>query len=347
MRALLVGTLAALALSGCTTASAPPADAAAPLSQEARIAALVEAAGFEGEIAISADELLPQYHLRTDGERGTIWPWASVTKQIVATLVMQEVEAGRLDLDRPVAAYLDGWPDGEPAAPTLRQLLRHQSGLVNPETREDFVQVGATPIDPTICLDGRTAPGGAFAYNNCDTLWVGRVLEAVTGKSVGALFAERMAGPLTMRGAGFPATTTPIAPSDEGAGTRVIASYGAAGGLVGTAQDLLKFDIALMEGRFLSDTARAEMWRGDPQLGDAALGQWAFTATIPGCDGPVRIIERRGAIPGYQARNFILPDHDFALVAFTPRSEGDFAFGEIWSGEGFSHDLLAATACAR
>ncbi len=34
------------------------------------------------------------------------WRWASVTKQIVAVAVMQQVEAGKVALDTPVAAYV-------------------------------------------------------------------------------------------------------------------------------------------------------------------------------------------------------------------------------------------------
>jgi D-alanyl-D-alanine carboxypeptidase len=64
---------------------------------------------------------------------------------------------------------------------------------------------------------------------------------------------------------------------------------------------------------------------------------------LKGCPTPVRIIERRGAIGGVQVRNFILPDADVVVIAFTNRD--DFDFGEIWQGKGFAFDLLSAAAC--
>jgi D-alanyl-D-alanine carboxypeptidase len=57
----------------------------------------------------------------------------------------------------------------------------------------------------------------------------------------------------------------------------------------------------------------------------------------------VRIIERRGGIERFQARNIILTDLNRIVVLFT--AGGEFDFGEIWQGKGLSHDALAAAAC--
>ena len=61
-------------------------------------------------------------------------PAASLTKLMTAALVMRQVEAGRLDLDKPVNSYLaPGFhvksPQGGESPATLRQLLSHSSGL--------------------------------------------------------------------------------------------------------------------------------------------------------------------------------------------------------------------------
>src|SRR5690606_24388990 len=53
---------------------------------------------------------------------------ASLTKSMVATLVMQEVEAGRLDLDTRVNTIIPGLFPGHHAV-TVEQLLSHRSGL--------------------------------------------------------------------------------------------------------------------------------------------------------------------------------------------------------------------------
>ena len=55
----------------------------------------------------------------TPHELGQVWRWASVTKQITATIAMQEAAAGRLDLDAPIIRYL---PDSK--APLQTASLR-------------------------------------------------------------------------------------------------------------------------------------------------------------------------------------------------------------------------------
>ena len=59
----------------------------------------------------------------------------------------------------------------------------------------------------------------------------------------------------------------------------------------------------------------------------------------------VRIVERRGGVGGIEVRNFILPDIRRVVIAFSDRAP--FAFGEVWQGAGFSHDLLSAAACGK
>lgn len=280
-----------------------------------------------------------------------VWPWASVTKQVVATLVMQEVEAGRLALDVPAGRYL---PALGAISPTIRQLLQHRAGLRNPEDspkdgqgEPSFYTTG--PGGLGWCLSGRGATGGTPRYNNCDYIVLGALLAQTTGTPLPVLFARHIAGPLGLSArfidpAAPPTPDTVWAGGPDAAERRAIANYGAAGGIEGTAADLAAFDRALLSGTLLSAAARAEMWRGDPALGSMAMGQWSFTAQLKGCAAPVRLIERRGAIGRFAVRNVIAPDLGLVMVLFTNR--GDDGFGEIWQGSGRTFDLLSAGACA-
>ena len=337
--------LSALLLMGCPppeglvySASSPDA---ARLTQE-RLQPIVERYGFDGEIRVSGGPL----EGATMG-RGRSWPWASVTKQVVAVMVMQDVEAGRLALDTPVSAYLDSWPADGPQAPSLRQLLRHTSGLYDPEDDGTYVFSDTAALDPMLCVERRTKePGNSFNYNNCDFLLVGRILEQVNGTSLTELFRMRIAEPARLTNARFATPDMRLVKSSGSLSAATIARFGAAGGLVGTVRDMLLFDEALLGGKLLPETAREEMWDGVPELGYTALGQWESVVPLAGCDEPVRIIERRGAIEGYQARNFIIPERGIALAALIGQSEGVFDFGEPWSREGMSYDLLSAAVCS-
>lgn len=285
------------------------------------------------------------------------WRWASVTKQVIATIIMQEAAAGRIDLDQPVARYLPGFKSANAPLVTVRQLLRHQSGLPNPDdtaATPDAVPAYYAPgytgsRDP---LTGYCAgpvkgvPDGNWSYNNCDYIVAGALLEAVTGKKWQALVRDRIARPLGLKTLGaFPTRQATVSGTIDGKPEPGydLAAFGAAAGLYGSVEDLWKFDRALMTGKLLPGAARAEMWDGQPKLGFIALGQWVFTVPVKGCSAPVTIVERRGAIGGVEVRNFILPDKDVVVIAFVDRA--GFDFGEVWQGKGFSHDLLAAAAC--
>lgn len=331
-----------------------------------RIAAIervIDRAGLEGDVAVSFDGTAADYRYYgllpsrpPNDDDGKLWRWASVTKQVVAVLVMQEVAAGRIDLDMPVATYLPGFTSANSRTATVRHLLRHQAGLPNPDdtggaggTASFYEQGYAGSRDPLTGYCAGTpkaAPGGNWTYNNCDYIVLGALLEAVTGARWDALVRTRITVPLGLTElAAYPTDrwTRPGLVEGKPEPAFELASFGAAAGLHGSIDDLLKFDLALMNGTLLAKPQLDEMWDGQAKLGYIALGQWVFEAKLKDCAQPVKIVERRGAIGGVELRNFILPDRKMAVVAMS--HETPFAFGEVWQGTGFSHDLLNAAVC--
>lgn len=354
MRPALIAVLS-IALSAAAGATEPRADAAA-----------VDAVVSASDIATFGDVLTSKgdtvffraVHETAPVATPNVWRWASVTKQVLATLVMQEVAKGAVDLDQPVATYLPVFKSANAGAITVRQLLRHQSGLPNPndtaatpEAVADYYRSDYTgsrdPLTGYCAGPVKGAPGGNWEYNNCDYIVVGALLEAVTGSSWQDLVKDRIAVPLGLRTLGaFPASRSTVAGTIDGKPDSEYdpASFGASAALFGSVEDLWTFDRALMTGKLLPDAQRAEMWDGQPRLGSIALGQWVFSAPLKGCAKPVRIVERRGAIGGVEVRNFILPEADVVAIVFVARA--GFDFGEVWQGKGFSHDLLSAAVCA-
>ena len=327
-------------------------------ARQTAIATVVDNARFRGHVIASKGATIGYDQRTTDRGAPKLWRWASVTKQIIATLIMQEVAKGTIDLDKPVGTYLTSFKSANASRITVRQLLRHQTGLPNPDDStagNNRVPAYYAKVDKRLQnpLTGYCAgpvkgePGGNWTYNNCDYIVAGALLEAVTKTPWQQLVKSRIAIPLGLTSLSAFPTTKPTVKGFERGRTEVryrIETFGASASLYGTVDDLWKFDRALMTGKLLPEAQRAEMWDGQPNLGFIALGQWSFGAELKGCASPVRIIERRGAIGGVQVRNFILPDADVVVVAFTERD--DFDFGEIWQGKGFSFDLLSAAACA-
>lgn len=328
-----------------------------------RIDAVVDASGLKqgGEVLVSRFDKVGyrgRWGAAILAARGK-WRYASVTKQIIATLVMQEVAAGHIELDKPVATYLPGFRSPNAAKVTVRQLLRHQSGLPNPDDTELISGPVAIPAYDTRGYTGsrdpltgycagpvKSPPGGNWEYNNCDYIIAGALLEAVTGQTWQRLMRQRLVLPLGMIDTGaFPTTAPVVGGTISGLPDSDIdlTALGPSAGLYGSVRDLWRFDRALMKGELLPAAQRAEMWDGQAKLGSIALGQWAFTAKLKGCEHPTRIVERRGQIGGVQVRNFILPEWDAVVIVFANRAEQEF--GEVWQGKGFSYDLLSAGVC--
>jgi CubicO group peptidase (beta-lactamase class C family) len=292
---------------------------------------------------------------------GKVWRWASVTKQVTATIAMQEVAAGRLDLEAPISRYL---PDSK--APyanriTSRMLMQHVSGLPRtdegPVGRDDWstfymVDLDSPATGRTWCEGPTTRePLSEFFYGDCDFVMMAAVIEATSGKRYADLIAERIAQPLGLSSVGvFPRAQPTVAGYAEGkpeSSAFRLENFGGAGALYGTTRDLFAFDRALMTGKLIPAAQRATLWEGKPEYGFAALGQWAFSVPLKACsDTPVRIIERRGFIGGVVLRNIILPDLDMVIIMTANRAEAEAAFGEIWQQAGITHDVLRAALCS-
>jgi CubicO group peptidase (beta-lactamase class C family) len=222
-----------------------------------------------------------------DREAGAIMPFdaifriASMTKPLTSVSAMSLAEEGRLDIGAPVAEYIPAFKDmtvgAERAkaarAMTVQDLLRHTSGLT-------YAAFGDSPVqmiwrDANLMAEDQTneelvgklgklplmfEPGTTWEYS-MSTDVLGRVVEIVAGKSLAAVFAERIAGPLGMVDTGFSATGDRAArvaepQIDKATGKkppmRNLARdnrwHSGGGGLASTASDYLRFCQMLLNG---------------------------------------------------------------------------------------------------
>ena len=326
------------------------------------------AKGFAGEVLVTdAKAVTYARAVSKPGrphDRGDLWRWASVTKQLTATLVMQAVETGELSLEDTLAQRLPAFHGLTADKVTVRMLLQHTSGLANPDdtpaaSATDFPDFyrrktpGAGGVADALGYCAGTpkaAPGAGFAYNNCDYIVLGAILEKVWGKTYAALVQEKLARPggltslnIADHDAPLPRMTLGYTQTGGPEPSFVLATFGAAGAVYGKPEDLAAFDRGLMTGLYLDAAATKTAWTGDPKLGYVALGVWSYPAPLKGCEGAVRLVERRGEIGGTQVRNLIAPDKKMALIVFADQAGLDF--GEIWQGKGLTYDLASAAFC--
>ncbi|MER8103558.1 serine hydrolase domain-containing protein [Kitasatospora sp. NPDC094016] len=111
----------------------------------------------------------------------------SITKVWTTTLIMQLVDEGRLDLDRPVRDYLPEFALGDEtaaAAITVRQLTCHTAGFEG----DVFTDTGrgADAVEKLIAtlsdVPQLFPPGERFSYNNAGYCVLGRIIEVLRGK---------------------------------------------------------------------------------------------------------------------------------------------------------------------
>jgi CubicO group peptidase (beta-lactamase class C family) len=152
--------------------------------------------------------------------KSSIFNACSISKFVTSILVMTLCERGILSLDEEVNKQLIKWklPDNEYAQSkkiTLRELLSHQSGVIDPEGsfQKLHPSVGAIPMQNL--LDGGTLyckepievkyePGTEFHYSDAGFCIIQQVIEDQCGKSFEEVMQEYIFEPLQMKNSYYP-----------------------------------------------------------------------------------------------------------------------------------------------
>jgi CubicO group peptidase (beta-lactamase class C family) len=135
----------------------------------------------------------------TPWERDTLVNIFSVGKGVSAVCVARLVGQGHFDYDTPVARLWPEFAAGGKDEVTVRQLLSHQAGL--PAVRERLpagsVFDGEVLVRALAAQKPWWAPGEAHGYHvNTFGVLVGELVRRVTGRSLGAMVRDEIAGPL-------------------------------------------------------------------------------------------------------------------------------------------------------
>ena len=116
---------------------------------------------------------------------------ASVTKSIVAAQVLQLVEAGEVDLDRPASEYLPRDFTFDTNGATIRQLLGMHAGIpdwygdaMERQVASDRSHAWTTAEVLALVSSARTPVGGSFLYTDTNYTLLGLVIERVRHRPV-------------------------------------------------------------------------------------------------------------------------------------------------------------------
>ncbi|HWR87291.1 MAG TPA: serine hydrolase domain-containing protein [Acidiferrobacterales bacterium] len=137
----------------------------------------------------------------------TVYQIGSITKIVNALAVMQLVEQGRMDLDRPITDYLPEfsmhtrWPQAAPITP--RALLCHHAGLPTYLLKGFFSGQSLTELLHELREEHLAfEPHTVFNYSNLGSNLLGLAVERLTGLPYAEAVQRQLLAPLGMHSTG-------------------------------------------------------------------------------------------------------------------------------------------------
>ncbi len=244
---------------------------------------------------------------------------ASITKLFTWTAVMQQVAAGRLDLNADVNQYLTAFkvPATYPQPVTLLTLMNHTAGF-----EERVIETGGRspgrPLGEYLAthMPARIRPPGEItAYSNYGAALAGYIVSQVSGQPYDQYIAEHIFEPLGMA---HSTATEPIPAALVGG---LAASYDSdlkppraipftfdptppEGGISTTASDMARFMLSHLRP---DDPMYGATYKADPRLGGWAHG--FMDRTVNGH----RVLMHDGSWEGFQSVMVLVPDLNLGL----------------------------------
>ena len=281
-----------------------------------------------------------------------VLPVASITKSFVAAVLLDLEHEGVVDLDVPIATFLD-WPHGESI--TIRQLLDHTSGLQGwgdaagdaqfeaalvADLGANHSLADAVELARTVPPSG--PPDGTTRYSNLGYLLAGRIAELVSGRTFAQLLDERIVTPLGLGATYYPvgeAPTTGAAPlpgsydhdgvvlhTTDVPQTAYLSLMGPAAGAMSSVPDLVVWARTVLHDRRLGRTDLASM--SDIGAGGVGLGVIGVDLRFGDCvfdgcpaDADFTVLAMNGELPGASTRLWYDTGHDVTVFVYLNRDD--------------------------
>jgi CubicO group peptidase (beta-lactamase class C family) len=275
----------------------------------------------------------------------SVFQIGSITKVWTATLVMQLVDEGLIDLDEPLVTYLPEFKvadDGLTKSVTTRHLLTHTSGIAGdffPETGrgedclEKFVALMAD-------LPASHPLGATMSYCNAGFVLLGRLVEVLRGATWDQVTRERLLQPLGLEGAATGHLVPPGAPEPIVAPQWGLSRNAGPAGLIHSrARDLLAFarmhladGVAADGTRILSAESARAMREPQVEVPDRWTfgGHWGLGWILPNWDGH-KVFAHDGSTIGQGAYLRVLPaDTNVAVALLTNGGESRDLYQDLY-----------------
>ena len=253
---------------------------------------------------------------------------ASISKPVTAVAVMQLAAEGKLDLDEPVQTCVPAFPKKRWPV-TARQLLGHLGGVrhYNAPDEINSTRHYTNAQDPLLLFaaDPLVAePGTKYHYTTYGYVLLGAMVERVAGKPLMDHFRERIFEPagisairddsvhaiIPRRARGYRYSK---AGELENCALADTSNKIPGGGLIGTAESLVRFALAVRDGVLVDRLTVDAMWT--PQrLNSGAPTEYGLGWRIGALDGGKRWVGHSGGQQGVSTMLMMAPE-DGAAVA--------------------------------
>jgi CubicO group peptidase (beta-lactamase class C family) len=201
----------------------------------------------------------------------------SVSKPITAILMLIQVQKGLIDLDKTISDYIPEFSKKNGSRISIRQLLRHSSGMPNYDIMKDFFPAISRRnfsreeyiklyMDSALVFE----PGSSYYYSSWGYYTLGYIMEKVTGKSYSQLMKEDIFDKLEMNSSGSYFHTQIVDKRATGydyslggytsSDFRDQSNTMGTGDLYSTVEDLFKLHLAISDNRLLNKKLTDEMF---------------------------------------------------------------------------------------
>ena len=237
-----------------------------------------------------------------------------------ATIIIQLIEEGKLKLDTPANTFFPELPNGEKI--TIKNLLKHQSGLFNITEDEDFTTWMVKPQSRPKMI-GRMVkngiifePGTDTSYCNTNYILLAYIAEDIEDAPFHDIVQDRLVRPLELK-------LTRIG-TDRPKGAQEAVSYqriddqwkvvtdytdmsapGGAGAIISAPADVNQFTTALYKGRLMSQASYQQMT-------DVSTGMGMGLGGMPIMG--IQAYGMSGQIDGFKSLSIFFPEKEVSIT---------------------------------
>jgi serine beta-lactamase-like protein LACTB len=316
----------------CAVLAQQPADVAGRVDDAVRefqaksqAPAITVAVAVDGKIAYSKAFGMADVENDVKATPETLVRTGSIAKPIAAAAALTLVDAGKLDLDAPIQKYCPAFPQKQWTI-TTRELLGHLSGIRHykdnefASTKHYTTMTGGFEMfanDPLLF-----EPGTKYSYSTYGFTVAGCVIEGASKEKFADYVAEHVLQPAGMRHTFVDDVYDIVAHRARGYSTNdgkvqnaglMDSSYKLpGGGYVSTAEDLVRFQLAMMDGKIVKPATLNEMWTSQ-KTSDGKPTNYGMGFGVFDVDGQ-KLVGHGGSQQGTSTAMEAIPSRHYAVA---------------------------------